>query len=62
MIQMRVLRQRASHLLLIRTDLGYGTVLPVACARPGCSAPDCYYYYHYHYVIKILLLTTPQLR
>jgi hypothetical protein len=33
-----VLRQQASHLLLIPTNLGYGTVLTAACARQGCSA------------------------
>jgi hypothetical protein len=37
MIRMRVLGRKASHLLLIRTDLGYGTVLMAACARLGCS-------------------------
>jgi hypothetical protein len=35
---MRVLGQQTSHLLLIRTNLGYGTVLTATCARPGCSA------------------------
>jgi hypothetical protein len=35
---MRVLGPQASHLLLIRTNLGYGTVLTAACARQGCSA------------------------
>jgi hypothetical protein len=34
------LRQQASHLLLIRTDFGYGTVVTAACARPGCIATD----------------------
>jgi hypothetical protein len=38
MIRMRVLWQQASHLLLIRTNLGNGTVLTAACARQGCSA------------------------
>jgi hypothetical protein len=42
-----VLRRQTSHLLLIRTNLGYGTVLTAACARQGCSATDycccCYY-------------------
>jgi hypothetical protein len=37
---MSVLRRKASHLLLIRTNFGYGTVLTAACARPGCSATD----------------------
>jgi hypothetical protein len=35
---MRVLGLQASHLLLIRTNLGYGTVLTAACVRQGCSA------------------------
>jgi hypothetical protein len=47
MIGMRVLGRQASHLLLIRTSLGYGTVLTAACARQGCSATDYYYYYKY---------------
>jgi hypothetical protein len=46
---MRVLGLQASHLLLIRTNLGYGTVLTAACARQGCSATDYYYYYYYYY-------------
>jgi hypothetical protein len=33
-----VLRQQPSHLFLIRTNIGYGTVLTAACARKGCSA------------------------
>jgi hypothetical protein len=37
MIPMRVLGLQASHLLLIRTKSGYGTVLTAACARQGCS-------------------------
>jgi hypothetical protein len=39
---MSVLGRQTSHLLLIRTDLGYGTVLTAACARQGCSATDYY--------------------
>jgi hypothetical protein len=35
---MSVLRQVTSHLLLIRTSLGCGTVVTAACARQGCSA------------------------
>jgi hypothetical protein len=35
---MRVLGLQTSHLLFIRTNLGYGTVLTAACARQGCSA------------------------
>jgi hypothetical protein len=44
-----VLRLQTGHLLLIRTDLGYGTVLTAASARQGCSATDYYYYYYYYY-------------
>jgi hypothetical protein len=43
MIRMCVLWQEARHLLLIRTNLGRGTVLTAACARQGCSAINCYY-------------------
>jgi hypothetical protein len=38
MIRMHVLGLRASHLLVIRPNLGYGTVLTAACARQGCGA------------------------
>jgi hypothetical protein len=38
MIRMSVLGQKASHLLLIRTNSGYGAVLTTACACQGCSA------------------------
>jgi hypothetical protein len=34
---MRVLGLQPSHLLLIRTNLGCGTVSTAACARQGCS-------------------------
>jgi hypothetical protein len=40
---------QASHLLLIRTNLGYGTILMVACTQ-GCSASD--YYCHSYYKIS----------
>jgi hypothetical protein len=40
---MSVLGQKASHLLLIRNNLGYGIVLTAACARQGCSYTDYYY-------------------
>jgi hypothetical protein len=40
MIRTRVLGQQASHLLLIHTNLGYGTVLTAACARQCCSVSD----------------------
>jgi hypothetical protein len=55
-----VLRRQASHLLLIRTNFGYGTVLTAACARQGCSATDYYYYYYYYYyeVIFVTVFTT----
>jgi hypothetical protein len=43
-------RQQASHLLLIRTNLGYGTVLTAVSARQGCSAT------HYYYVLCISML------
>jgi hypothetical protein len=45
MIRISVLGLQASHLLLIRTNLGYGTVLTAACARQGCSAT---YHHHHH--------------
>jgi hypothetical protein len=45
---MSVLRRQASHLLLIRTNLGCGTALTAACARPGCRATD--YHHHHHHV------------
>jgi hypothetical protein len=35
MIRLSALRRQ---LLLIRTNLGYGTALTAACARQGCSA------------------------
>jgi hypothetical protein len=38
LIHTRVLELQASHLLLIRTNLGYGTVLTAACAYRGCGA------------------------
>jgi hypothetical protein len=41
-----VLRRKASHLPLIHTNLGYGTVLTGACARQGCSATDDDDYYY----------------
>jgi hypothetical protein len=43
MIGLRVLGQEASHLLLIRTDLGYGTVLTAACALQCCSASGLFF-------------------
>jgi hypothetical protein len=38
MSRMNVLRLQTSHLLLIRTNWGYGTVLMAACACQGCSS------------------------
>jgi hypothetical protein len=35
---MHVVGLQTSHLLLIHTNLGYGTVLTAACAHQGCSA------------------------
>jgi hypothetical protein len=49
MIRVSVLRRWTSHLPLIRTNLGYGTVLTAACARQGCSATHYYYYYYYYH-------------
>jgi hypothetical protein len=56
MIRMSVLRQQTSHLLLICTNFGYGTVLMAACAHPQCSATQYYYYnyYYYYYYMNIL--------
>jgi hypothetical protein len=34
---MSVLRRQTSHLLLIRTNLGCGTVFTAACSRQGCK-------------------------
>jgi hypothetical protein len=47
-----VLRWQTIHLLLIRTNLGYGTVLMTARARQGYSATYYYYYYCYYYYYK----------
>jgi hypothetical protein len=38
MIQLHVLGLQAGHVLLICTNLGYGTILMVACTHQGCSA------------------------
>jgi hypothetical protein len=50
MIRMSVLRWQTSHLLLIRTNLGYGTILIAACAHQGCHATD--------YLLFYLFITT----
>jgi hypothetical protein len=39
---MRVFGLQPSHVLLIRINLGYGTLLTAACARQGCSASVIY--------------------
>jgi hypothetical protein len=41
-----IIRHQASHLHLIHTNLGYGTVLTAACCRQGCSATDDDDYYY----------------
>jgi hypothetical protein len=46
-------RRQASHLLLIRTNFGYGTVLTVASARQGCSTTD--YYYFIIYILGLII-------
>jgi hypothetical protein len=51
MIRMSVLGLQASHLLLIRTNLGYGTILTAACASRGFNATD-FYYYDYYIIIN----------
>jgi hypothetical protein len=43
---MRVLGPWASHLLLIRTNLGCGTVLMAACARQGLVPLIIIIYYY----------------
>jgi hypothetical protein len=60
MITMRVLRLRASHLLLIRTKSGYGTVPTVACASQGCSDRDFYYYYFQFTDIVLATIKNPR--
>jgi hypothetical protein len=52
---MRVLGQWASHLLLIRTNLGCGTALTAACARQGSSATDYYLLLLFYIVHRITL-------
>jgi hypothetical protein len=41
-----VLRRQVSHLLLIHTNFGYGTILMAACACQGCSATDHHHHHH----------------
>jgi hypothetical protein len=50
MIRIVLRQQQASHLLLVRTNLGYRTILTAACTRPGCSAT------HYYYIIIIIIM------
>jgi hypothetical protein len=47
---MSVLGLKISHLLLIHTNLGCGTILMAACTHQGCSASD------YYYIIIIIIL------
>jgi hypothetical protein len=54
MIRMSVLRQHISYLLLICANLGYGTVLIVACAHLGCSATLLLYY---HQLVIVVIFT-----
>jgi hypothetical protein len=54
MLRTSVLGRSVSHLLLIRTNLGHGTLLTAACARQGCSATDYYYYYYYYVTFTFL--------
>jgi hypothetical protein len=42
-----IMKQKASHLLLIRTNLGYGNVLTAACARQGCSASGLVWFFFF---------------
>jgi hypothetical protein len=54
---MTVLRQQASHLLLIPTNFGYGTVLTAACAPPGCSVT--HYNKYADYFTAVALYPSP---
>jgi hypothetical protein len=50
MIRMRVFGLHAGHhLLLIRTKLGYRTILTAACARQGCSASGLVWFFEVYY-------------
>jgi hypothetical protein len=54
MIRMSTLRWLASHPLLIRTNLGYGTVLMVACICQGCSTTVYLFIFIYLYVLVVV--------
>jgi hypothetical protein len=54
MIRMSVLGLLASHLLLIHTNLGCGTVLMAACTHKGCSASG--YHHHHHHHLDVIIL------
>jgi hypothetical protein len=51
MIRISMLRRQTSHLLLIHTNLGYGTALMVACGCQGCNATD-YLLFIYLYSVE----------
>jgi hypothetical protein len=63
MIRMRVLRREASHLFLIPTNLGYGTVVTAACARQGISATESFtcfsWYCEICYAVKVWIYSLP---
>jgi hypothetical protein len=44
---------RLATLLLIRTNLGYGTVITAACTRQGFSAADDDDDYYYYYLLVV---------
>jgi hypothetical protein len=48
MIRMSVLGLQISHLLLIHTHLGYGTLLMAACTCQGRDATDYFIIYLLH--------------
>jgi hypothetical protein len=61
MIQMSVLGLETSHLLLIRTTLGYGTMLTVACTHQGSNATDyccccCYIIVFVIVVVAVIII------
>jgi hypothetical protein len=54
---MHVFGLQPSHLLLICTNISYGTVLTVACAHQGCSASGLVFWFFYVFTIDIILCT-----
>jgi hypothetical protein len=58
MIQMSVLGLQTSHLLLIRTNLGYGTVLMAACTHLGCTSSGHQHHTHHHFTTTTTTITT----